>query len=78
MRLNSIKPTLHSLVLACGPGDRCHHINDELALVLQNGEGMGEWWCKWNGGVNRMQKRSDMSIASVHFIAISRNSGQKL
>jgi len=35
--------------------------------VLQNGEGMGEWWCKWNGGVNRMQKRSDMSIASVHF-----------
>ena len=53
-------------MLACGPGDRCHHINDEPALVLQNGEGMEEWWCKWNGGVNRMQKRSDMSIVSVH------------
>ena len=53
-------------MLACGPGDRCHHINDEPALVLQNGEGMEEWWCKWSGGVNRMQKRSDMSIASIH------------
>jgi len=53
-------------VLACGPGDKCHHINDELVLVLQNGEGMEEWWCKWNRGFNRMQKRSDMSIASVH------------
>ena len=54
-------------MLACGPGDRCHHINDEPVLVLQNREEMEEWWCKWNGGVNRMQKRSDMSIASVHF-----------
>ena len=57
---------MHSSVLACGPGGRCHHINDEPALVLQNGEGMEEWWCKWSGGVNRMQKRLDMSIASVH------------
>ena len=60
----TFKPTLH--LLACGPGDRCHYINDELALVLQNGEGIEEWWCKWNGGVNRMQKRSDMSIVLVH------------
>ena len=37
-----LKPILHSSVLACGPGDRCHHINDEPALVLQNGEGMEE------------------------------------
>jgi len=29
-------------VLACGPGDRCHYINDELALVLQDEEGMKE------------------------------------
>ena len=38
--------------------------------MLQNG--MEEWWCDWDGGVNRVQKRSDMSIASVHcqFIAI--------
>jgi len=34
--------------------------------VLQNGEGMEEWWCKWNGGFNGMQKRSDMSIVSVY------------
>ena len=27
---------------------------------------MEEWWCKWSGRVNRMQKRLDMSIASVH------------
>ena len=54
---------LHSSVLACGPGD---HIDDKSARVLgqQNGEVMEEWWCKWNGGVNRM-------IEELHVYCVS-------
>ena len=53
-------------MLACGPGDRCHHINDEPALVLEK-----EWK---NGGVSGMEEstecRRDRTCLLRQFIAI--------